>query len=231
MEKDTDRLRHHLDSIDTPEGLKKAFHDVTRTVISRWMNRQESENAMSGRTVNTYRAAIVSFCGWAVGEGRLNSNPLDGLYTADETEKSRQRRPLEPAEIARVLEVARARPLNDAMMIRIGPRAGTMTARVKPERRERLIRLGWERVLMYEVMIYTGLRRGELASLKVGDLHLDGDRPFIDLPAKGSKSAKGSQISLKKALAGELKRWAAKKCRRPGSSQYPVSLSRYSTVI
>ena len=201
------------------------IHDVTKAVITRWMERQEeSEDGMSGRTVNTYRSAIVAFCGWAVREGRFSSNPLDGLYTADETEKSRRRRPLEPAEIGKLLEVARARPLNDAMMIRIGPRKGQLAAKVKPEDRERLVRLGWERVLMYEVMIYTGLRRGELASLAVGDLHLDGDRPYIELHAKGSKNARGDQSPLRKALADELAQWVSKKVPAAALFTVPVEL-------
>ena len=195
----------------TDECRLQRIHDVTETVIARWMNRQESNDAMSGRTINTYRAAIVAFCRWATREGRLSRNPLDGLYTADETKKGRERRPLEPKEISRLLEVARARPLNEALLIRKGPRAGQLAAKVKPENRERLIRLGWERALMYQIMIYTGLRRGELASLTVRDLHLDCERPFIDLRGRDSKSAKGDQIPLRAALAEELTRWVANK--------------------
>lgn len=195
----------------TEECRLARIHDITKDVIEGWMNRQECESTMSGRTINTYSAAVVAFCGWAVREGRLTTHPLKGLSAADETEKARQRRPLEPEEIAKLLEVARVRPLNDAMMIRIGPRKGQLAAKVKPEDRERLIRLGRERVLMYKVMVYTGLRRGELASLTVGDLHLDSDRPFVDLPAKGSKNAKGDQIPLRMDLAGELVQWVANK--------------------
>src|SRR5712692_5099845 len=65
------------------------------------------------------------------------------------------------------------RPLLDALTVRKGPRKGERYANVRPEVRERLELLGRERALIYKTLVLTGLRRGELASLSVAQLHLD----------------------------------------------------------
>ena len=39
--------------------------------------------------------------------------------------------------------------------------------------RRKLLRDGWERALIYKTMVLTGLRKGELASLTVGQFNAD----------------------------------------------------------
>ncbi len=79
--------------------------------------------------------------------------------------------------------------------------------RNSPHRIEQLDRLGRERALMYKTLIFTGLRRGELASLTIGQLHLAGPRPYVDLHAADEKNRQGAQIPLRSDLAGELASW------------------------
>ena len=43
----------------------------------------------------------------------------------------------------------------------------------------KLERLGRERALIYKTLVLTGLRKGELASLTVGQLALDAPMPFV----------------------------------------------------
>lgn len=63
-------------------------------------------------------------------------------------------------------------------------------------------------VLLIETARMTGLRRGELANLKVGDLHLEGDDPVLIV--RQGKGAKDRAISLnpyiRDRLAGFVKR-------------------------
>ena len=185
--------------------------DIRKDRVQAWMSRQEDEGKMSGRTVNTYRSAIVTFCRWAVREGRLLSNPLDLLGTADESETKRNRRPLTAAEMGKLLAVVRCRPLVDAMTVRKGPRRGQLTAKVKPSVRDRLDRLGHERYLIDLVMVYTGLRRSEVERQKVSDLHLNSPIPYIELRRSTTKNARNDSMPLRKDLAPLLAEWIANK--------------------
>ena len=146
----------------------------------------------------------MTFCKWAVRDGRLATNPLADLPGVAVDEDRRRRRPLALEEIAALLEAAERRPLHDALLIRRGPRKGQEGANSGRSQRERLIRLGRERALIYKTLIYTGLRKGELASLTVADLHLDGEQPYVELAAKNAKSGNGARIPLRADLVQDL---------------------------
>ena len=60
---------------------------------------------------------------------------------------------------------------------------------------------------MYKTMVLTGLRRGELADLRVCDLDLTGPLPRICLPADVAKNRKAAQLLLRDDLAAELRDW------------------------
>lgn len=57
-------------------------------------------------------------------------------------------------------------------------------------------------VLLIETARMTGLRRGELSSLKVGDLHLDGNNPV--LLVREGKGAKDRAVSLNSSIRDQL---------------------------
>ncbi len=174
--------------------------DITRATLVRWMNSQADTGMMAGRTINTYRAAIIGFCNWAVKERRLANNPLEGLPKADETTKKRIRRALTQDEIFRLLDAAENRPLRDAMTIRTGQNKGKLLATVGDDERKRLIHLGKMRRAIYATLIYTGLRKGELASLTVGDIHLNHETPYLHLSSKHSKNGQAARIPLRSDL-------------------------------
>jgi integrase len=79
----------------------------------------------------------------------------------------------------------------------------------------------------------TGLRKGELASLTVGQLQLEGPRPYASLNAADEKNRRGSDIPLKSDLAAELSLWLgerlselqdrARNCGKPIPSRLPAS--------
>ena len=76
-----------------------------------------------------------------------------------------------------------------------------------PEFFAKLERLGRERALIYKTLVLTGLRKGELASLTVGQLELDGPMPFVVLNAADEKNRQGSTIPLRHDLANDLRDW------------------------
>ena len=76
---------------------------------------------------------------------------------------------------------------------------------INPEFVEKLERLGRERSLIYKTLVLTGLRKGELASLTVGQLELDEPTPFVVLNAADEKNRQGSTIPLRRDLANDLR--------------------------
>jgi hypothetical protein len=70
---------------------------------------------------------------------------------------------------------------------------------------------GRERGIVYKTLVLTGLRRGELASLTVSRLHLDGPVAFAELDACDDKNREGSELPLRADLAKDLRHWLADK--------------------
>jgi len=204
-------VRRQLERLAEECHLRRLM-DITRDRVQAWIHDREEEGIMGARTINIYRASILAFVRWAVGPGRrMTVKPLVGLAVAEQGEPRRRRRPLNETELARLLDVARARPLCDAMRIRRGPRNGQLAAKVSDAERVRLEQLGRERRLMYFMMCTTGLRKGELGKMVAGDLHLDEGVPYVQVQGKNAKSGKTAQVPLKSDLVLELKVWLADK--------------------
>ena len=72
--------------------------------------------------------------------------------------------------------------------------------------------------MIYKTLVLTGLRKGELASLTVGQLELDGPMPFVILNAADEKNRQGSTIPLRHDLANDLKGLAVRHAER-GNAQ------------
>ena len=189
----------------------KRLGNLARESLERWLVSQEKAG-MGARTRNTYRAAAVAFCNWCIETGRLLSNPVGNVAKADEAaDPRRQRRALTEAELIRLLDVAHRRPLLDRLTVYRGKRKGEVYAKLRPEVQTRLKRLGRERALIYKTLVLTGLRKGELASITVGQVVLDAAMPYLILNAADEKNREGSTIPLRADLAADLRRWLADK--------------------
>jgi integrase len=191
-----------------------AFHtlpDLRREALDRWLARRTTDG-MSARSRNAYRNALVAFCNWCVETSRLVANPFAAVPKANEkADPRRQRRAMTEAELVRLLDVAKERPLLEALTVRKGPRKGERYANVRPEVRVRLERLGRERALIYKTLLLTGLRKNELASLTVAQLHLEEPVPFASLDAADEKNREGNSLPLRDDLASDLRDWLATK--------------------
>ena len=107
--------------------------DLSQDAFERWLV-QMTNKGMGARTRNLYRASLLAFCNWCITTDRLTGNPFAKVKKANEdADPRRKRRALTEEELTRLLDVARRRPLLDAMMIRHGPRKGQPAAKVRPE--------------------------------------------------------------------------------------------------
>ncbi|MBX6314026.1 MAG: site-specific integrase [Isosphaeraceae bacterium] len=194
--------------------------DLKREALERWLA-EEAAGGRSARSRNTHRAALIAFANWCVRTGRLSTNPFQGVPKANEAaDPRRRRRAMTEAELVRLLEVARGRPLLDALTVRRGQRKGEAIAELRAETRERLeavgreralIYNGRERALIYKTLVLTGLRKGELASLTVAQLKLDGPVPHIELDAADEKNREGNAVVIRPDLADDLRAWLAER--------------------
>ena len=95
-----------------------------------------------------------------------------------------------------------------------------------PDLIARLERIGHERALTYKTLVLTGLRKGELASLTVGQVEFDGPVAYAILNAADEKNRQGSSIPLRADLVAELSTWLAERLRElretAGMSGQPI---------
>jgi integrase len=75
------------------------------------------------------------------------------------------------------------------------------------------------RRLVYLVAAYTGLRRKEMMNLRWADLHLDGEAPFVRVPASISKNRRSASLPLVPDVAAALR------------AQKPADVSPFAFVL
>ena len=176
------------------------LRDLDRTAFEKWLNAKEAKK-MSARRRNIYATALIAFCNWAVSAHRLMVNPFARLRKANEqADRRRVRRALTEAELNKLLDAAQRRPLHD----KLHGNRGDEPAELSDDTIASLKRLGRERALIYKTLALTGLRRGELASITVGQVRLDGSAPYLALAADSEKSRRGARIALRADLAADI---------------------------
>jgi integrase len=192
------------------------------------------------RTINAKLIALTPFGNWLVDSGRLIENPFDRLKKLDESDDvRRRRRAMTSVELGRLLQIARLRPLAEYGRSTVPSQGRPRSSRsratwrkspltvdtiveaatrgrsvVRPERAEHLELQGWERALTYELLLTTGMRKGELASLTVADLDLNDDAPAVTLRGIHAKNGKRSTIPLRPDVAIHVRDWLADRRRR-----------------
>lgn len=171
------------------------LRDLESGRVSRWLADLKAAG-MSARTINRHLQAVRQLARFCVQTRRLPFDPLLTLKPLNEAADRRHvRRALSQPELARLLDAAARRPLEDAMANRIH-------TGVTPAERVRLTALGRTRRLVYSVAAGTGLRRGELSRLRWTDLDLE--RRLLSVPAASAKSRKDQSVPLRSDLAADL---------------------------
>ncbi len=167
------------------------LRDLDGVVFARWLAARAADG-MGARTRNTHRAAVNAFGNWLAAERRIVANPFERVEAANErVDRRRTRRVLTVAEVDRLCEAARTRPLRAA--------GGLI-----PARRQHLTNMGEQRALLYRLLVSTGLRYGEARSLRCSQIVLDVDPPHIVLKAQHEKARRGARLPLPAALVDEL---------------------------
>ena len=77
-----------------------------------------------------------------------------------------------------------------------------------------------DRKIAYLTLLYTGQRRSEIAALRVGDLSLDGEEPFVLIRAETTKDKDKRAVPLHPRLVAELRKCIPATVR-PGELVFP----------
>jgi integrase len=181
--------------------------DLDAVAFEAWLDDRAGEGMSAGNR-NEFRQAMLGFCNWCMKPTvrRLTSNPFATVAVADaRLDQRRKRRAMTEAELSRLLEIARARPLQDALTVRRGKHKGQQAAKLSNTPRDRLERIGWERTLIYKTLLLTGLRKGELTSITLGQVDLDA--ALLKLNPGDEKNREGNVIPLRGDLVADLRLW------------------------
>ena len=230
-------MQSQFDRVTGDCGFRR-LSDFDGAKLTKWLVQRQSEG-MSAATRNGYRETLVMFANWCCSgtRPRLLANPFTDVPKANrKTDTRRQRRAMTEAELNRLILVARWRPLAEhgresiegagqagmphkrsnwkkAELTLEGLSEAVSLARMRladnPELIEKLDRLGRERALIFKVLVLTGLRKGELGSLTVGQVVLNGSLPCLILNAADEKNGRGSTIPLRADLIADLREWLA----------------------
>ena len=209
-----------LKTIFKKTGMKK-LADLTSERLDRYLTGMVKNRGVdcglpvAATTKVVHRSAAISFANWLKSKKRLPDNPLENV-TKPKGKTVRNRRSLTKHEIQRILSAARERPLMEANINTGGRNARkncdkskqTWKVSLRSESEFHYKQLGRERALLYKMAVTTGLRRGELASIRVLFLRLDLlPYPALELPGEFTKNGEKAKVLLLPALAKELQQW------------------------
>lgn len=162
--------------------------DITPSKVAKYLKdmRERSIRPMSPQTSNHYLASLHSFCHWCVSQRYVDADPLASAKPVEaNSRRTFERRALTMDEIERLLHSAKHGDYHNNQLS------------------------GMERVALYTVAIYTGLRVAELASLTREDFQLDGPSPMISVHARSTKNKKGRHQPIPQTIALSLQEWLA----------------------
>ncbi len=107
-------MRRQFDRVSGDCGFRK-LGELDGGKLTKWLLQREAEE-MSAATRNGYRETLVMFANWCCSgtRPRLSGNPFAEVPKANvKSDRRRQRRAMTEAELVKLLEVARLRPLTE----------------------------------------------------------------------------------------------------------------------
>lgn len=210
---ETARILRKAVGIIAPNRLEELHPQAIREYLSGLMKaatKTSPAEPCSPNTKKKHHGALSGFCVWLFETERMRENVILRVPIPKGTVQDKNKpRPLRLADLRRLFRTARTRPLNEALTIRRGSRKGQLVAQVGDEVRVTLERAGRERALVYRTAALTGLRRSELAKLRVRFLRKPKSLPFpiFDLPASITKNKRAARLWVLPNLAKRLLKW------------------------
>lgn len=159
--------------------------DISAYKIQQFVHTKTSSNEMSQSTGNHYIRSFKIFSGWLYKNDRIDKDPLKSLTTLRVVERRKQRRALAEAEISFLLEWLRTK----------APKRRSLT--------------GWERAVLYQLALTTGLRAAEIRSLT--GRSIDFDSKTLHISSAYTKNRQEAILPLSEQIIDDLKTLTAGK--------------------
>lgn len=174
------QTKRHIETII--EGCKfKVWSDIDGNKVKTFLAKSRGSDGYGQRTYNSYLRAFKMFCVWLIREDRVvGSDPMKGHSLLKQTEFRKKRRALTLEEIQRLLEATEAAP-------------------------ERYNMTGLERALVYRLALQTGMRAGEIKSLKKLSFDFDANPATVHVEPADTKGKRPADLILMKETANLLK--------------------------
>ena len=170
------RLRH----IFQETGIE-SLSDIRRESVEHWIASEVGKKVRSHRTINGYILSAKYFSQYLVDIELLPSNPLKAIRKLNpELDRRKVRRAMTTEEVERLLQVAGA------------------------DTNRRTWHTG-ERVLIYQLLLGTGLRSTELSLLTPNQI--DFERCRLKIEAVKTKNKKADILPLQADLVQSIKAW------------------------
>jgi integrase len=162
------------------------YSDIVAEKLEGWLKRhRDKDKGISFRRSNSILTAVKMFCNWAIECSYVSQSPVKTLKPLNVREDRRRiRRAIEVDDLKRLLTTTRNSPTRHGLT-------------------------GYERYLLYRLASETGLRRGELSTLKVTAFHWD--TLTLQLAAKLTKNRKADVLPLRPDTAAELQEYVKAK--------------------
>lgn len=184
----------------TPAAMTEFFRRLeTRTRITEGTPRRGVKTS----TIATYRSKLNRFCAWLKVKGEIPANPFEAMpYPRVEYE---DRKYLGRSEVERIFS----------------------TLVLGAPWRSRFLRK--RNTALFAMLLYTGMRKGELLGLRVTDLDLD--RLEVTIRAETSKSRLRRIVPINSKLLHALEDYCEARQRRPTQSEYLFTSSAGNRVF
>lgn len=174
-------------------------HQITASGVENFLVDLREEQGRSIQTSNHYLRAIKTFVRWLKRDGRLSKDPLEGVSMLNSaTDRRHNRRSLSIEEFTRLYTVTRSGP----------PAVGLS---------------GPDRAMLYMLAAWTGLRRGEIGSLKLHSFDLMAKSPTVTVAAAYSKHRREDVCYLHGELVDAFTAWLELRKPAPDELLFPIS--------
>lgn len=194
------RAAHHVQTTESCArfSLRGIVYPHQITLVKVEKNLKRLPATLAARTHNGYIEAPKAFCKWLKRTGVLESHPLEYLEKLNEdARRTRERRPMQPDELVRLLAAAiDGEPWGERMKIS-----------------------GLDRYWLYRIAAETGLRANELRSLTRASFDLNA--ATVRVAAASVKNRRPVVLPIRQDTARELRDYLANKLPEAPALQVP----------
>jgi integrase len=166
-----------------------SFAKIRQETAEKWIANEIKKKTLTHSSINHYLTAVKSFAKYLVGIDLLPRNPLKSIQKLNEAVGQRKkRRAMTAEEIERFLKAAETRKCR---------------TKGKPD----------ERLLVYRLLLGTGLRSTELSLLTPSQI--DFERNRLTIEAAKTKNKKADVLPIRADLVKVVKEWVEKHGTQP----------------